>query len=103
MRTKQRNKLNINNLNNIQQIQHEYTNDNSIFNEDCQRVKQIKYIIENYLSPNERILFILYLECNFRVRDFCKIVGCELTTARNYIWAVKKKIRNKYNELFSND
>jgi hypothetical protein len=81
----------------------EYENNDSIWNEDSLELRRIKYILENYLTPNERLLFILYLECNNRFKEFTKLTNSELSVARSYIMRLKLKIRNIYNELFNND
>ena len=81
----------------------EYENNDSIWNEDSLELKRLKYILEKHLTPNERLLFILYLECYNRFKEFTKLTNSELSVARSYIMRLKLKIRNIYNELFNND
>ena len=80
----------------------EYLNNDSIFNTDSLQIKRLKYIIENDLTTNERIIFILYLESNFKVKEISKLLGCEASQVRNYIARVKAKIRNRYYGLNNN-
>lgn len=84
-------------------ILNDYLNHDSIFNTDSVRVKRLKYIIEFYLTDNERQFFILYLESNGKVKKLCKQLNADLSVTRNYINRIKRKIRYLYNELFNND
>lgn len=78
-----------------------YAPDLSVFSEESPRIARLKHIIFNYLTHNERVLFLIYLECNGKYKNFCSMVRCETVAARSYINRIKSKIRRIYNELFS--
>ena len=79
----------------------DYAPDLSIFNEESPRITRLKHIIFNELTHNERVLFLIYLECDGKYKDFCSIVRCEVVAARSYINRVKTKIRRIYNECYN--
>lgn len=83
------------------QLLNEYRNKNSIFNTDDIRVIRLKDILFNRLTPNEREMFILYLECNGRYKQFCKITKADLASSRSYIKRVREKIRQIYHDNYS--
>lgn len=84
-------------------IINEYKNNNSIFNTDDIRVKRIKDILFKHLTDNEREMFIIYLECNGRYKQFCKITQSDLASSRNYIKRVREKIRQIYNDNYTSN
>jgi DNA-directed RNA polymerase specialized sigma24 family protein len=64
----------------------------SIWDSDDERIRHIKWVIDNKLSVGEREIFILYAHNNSNYRKLSRLLGCSATTARNRISQIRKKI-----------
>lgn len=63
-----------------------------IWDSDDDRIRHIKWVIDNKLTVGEKELFLLYTHNNSNYRKLGRIVGCSATTARNRISQIRKKI-----------
>ena len=66
-------------------------NDN-IFDEDSEKIRKIKWIIDNKLSIGEKEIFLLYTHNNSNYHKTAKLLDCSVTTARNKVLQIRKKI-----------
>jgi len=65
---------------------------NTIWDEDDERIRKIKWIIKYKLSPGERDLIILYTHNNSNYHTMARLLGCSVTTCRNKICQIRNKI-----------
>ena len=68
-------------------------NDN-IWDEDSEKIRKIKWIIDNKLSIGEKEIFLLYTHNNANYHKTAKILNCSVTTARNKIMIIRAKIKS---------
>lgn len=81
----------------------DYEPSHSIFSEDDPRTTLLKEIIHNYLTENERKIFLLYTECDGSYSKMAEYIRYD--SRKNmyiYISSIKKKIKQYYDELSSN-
>lgn len=76
---------------NIYAVEDEYKPNNSIFDEDEEEVKKIKYIIFNKLNETERRIILAYAELG-NIRDTAKLFKVSPTTIWNMIKNIKRQI-----------
>lgn len=67
-----------------------------IWDEDSERIRRLKWIIDNKLSIGEKEIFLLYTHNDSNYHKTAKILGCSVTTARNKIIQIRKKIMSFY-------
>ena len=67
-----------------------------IWDEDSERIRKLKWIIDNKLSIGEKEIFLLYVHNNSNYHKTAKILGCSVTTARNRVIQIRKKILSFY-------
>lgn len=67
-----------------------------IWDDDSERIRKIKWVIDNKLSIGEKEIFLLYTHNNSNYHKTAKILGCSVTTARNKILQIRKKILSFY-------
>ena len=67
-----------------------------IWDSDDERIRLLKWIIDNKLSIGEKEIFLLYTHNNSNYHKTAKILGCSVTTARNKIIQIRKKILRFY-------
>ena len=63
-----------------------------IFDEDSEKIRKIKWVIDNKLSIGEKEIFLLYTHNNSNYHKTARILGCSVTTARNKVLQIRKKI-----------
>lgn len=68
-------------------------NDN-IWDEDSEKIRKIKWIIDNKLSIGEKEIFLLYTHNNSNYHKTAKLLNCSVTTARNKILIIRAKIKS---------
>lgn len=68
-------------------------NDN-IWDEDSEKIRKIKWIIDNKLSIGEKEVFLLYTHNNANYHKTAKLLNCSVTTARNKIMIIRAKIKS---------
>lgn len=68
-------------------------NDN-IWDEDSEKIRKIKWIIDNKLSIGEKEIFLLYTHNNANYHKTAKLLNCSVTTARNKILIIRAKIKS---------
>lgn len=66
-------------------------NDN-IWDEDSEKIRKIKWIIDHKLSIGEKEIFLLYTHNNANYHELGRLLGCSSTTARNKIIQIREKI-----------
>ena len=66
-------------------------NDN-IWDEDSEKIRKIKWVIDNKLSIGEKEIFLLYAHNNSNYHKTAKLLNCSVTTARNKVLQIRKKI-----------
>lgn len=79
---------------NIYAVEDEYAPNYSIFDEDEEEVKKIKYIIYNKLSETDKRIILSYSELG-NIRDCAKLFKVSPTTIWNKIKEIKIKIIKK--------
>lgn len=82
-------------------IREEYKYDDSIFNDEPERVAQIKYIVNNRLNLVDRTLIILYADCQ-NYRKLGERLGVSHTTIFKEIRRIRKDIITIYDEMNRN-
>jgi len=82
-------------------IREDYQYDDSIFNEDPDRVALVKYIVNNRLNLVDRTLIILYADCQ-NYRELGKRLGVSHTTVFKEIRRIRRDIMRQYEELNKN-
>ena len=87
--------------NNVDDIMDEYTYNDDVFDEDDDKIRKIKWIITNKLTPNERKMWVTYLEYNLKVNDMARAMGIKSATLRYYINNLTNKIRIIYDNNFT--
>lgn len=65
-----------------------------IFDEDSERIRKIKWIIDHKLSIGEKEIFLLYAHNNSNYHKTAKLLNCSVTTARNKILIIRAKIKS---------
>ena len=68
-------------------------NDN-IWDDDSEKIRKIKWVIDNKLSIGEKEIFLLYAHNNSNYHKTAKLLNCSLTTARNKILNIREKIKS---------
>jgi predicted DNA-binding protein (UPF0251 family) len=76
---------------NIYDLEETYKFDPSIFNQDDDTVRKIKYVIENKLSETERRIILVYTHIG-NIRDTASVFKVSPTTIWNQINNIRKKI-----------
>ena len=67
-----------------------------IFDEDSEKIRKIKWIIDHKLSIGEKEIFLLYTHNNSNYHKTAKLLNCSVTTARNKVLQIRKKILSFY-------
>ena len=70
-----------------------------IWDEDSERIRKLKWIIDNRLSVGERNIFLLYVHNGSNYHKTAKLLGCSVTTCRNKVIQIRKKIIENYESL----
>ena len=68
-------------------------NDN-IWDEDSDKIRKIKWVIDNKLSIGEKEIFLLYTHNNSNYHKTATLLNCSVTTARNKILIIRAKIKS---------
>lgn len=82
----------------------DYAPNMDIFNESSAKAEVLKHIIFSHLSYNERVIFLLYVECSGNYSKMANYI--KIDSKRNlyiYISNIKKKIKTYYDNLKSSD
>jgi len=83
-------------------IAQDYAWDASIFSEEEERSRLLKYIIERRLTLVERTLIILYADCH-SCRELGLRLGLGKTTVAQEIGRIRNKILKDYERLKDNE
>ncbi len=78
-------------------IRADYSFDPSVFNNEPERLRTVKEIIANELTPAEQTFIILYADFQ-SYRKLGKRFGLSHMTVRKEIIRIREKIKSKYNE-----
>jgi len=81
-------------------VREDYRYGGDIFSQDPDRVARVKWIIDNRLTDVERILILLYVDCQ-SYRKLGKRLGLSHQTCANEVRRIKKKILEEYTKLTS--
>lgn len=76
---------------NIYDLEDTYKFDKSIFNEDDELIRKIKYVITNKLSETERRIILVYSHIG-NIRETARVFKVSPTTIWNQINSIRKKI-----------
>ena len=79
-------------------IREDYRFDASIFTEEPDRTARVKWIIDNRLTDVERILILLYVDCQ-SFRKLGKRLGLSHQTCAKEGRRIKEKILQEYSKL----
>ena len=74
----------------------EFAYNDNIWDEDSEKIRKIKWIIDNKLSIGEKEIFLLYAHNNSNYHKTAKLLNCSVTTARNKVLQIRKKILSFY-------
>ena len=87
---------------NYKSIHEDYKWYGSIFSTEPDKVDRVKYIIDNILPEVDRILILLYVDCQ-SLRKLGKRLGLSHQTCAKEIRRIRKKILEEYGRLENND
>lgn len=79
----------------ISNFEDEYNLDNSIFSTDSPKFKKLLYIINNYLTPQEKHIILYYSECG-KQDALAKKLGVSTATVNKIIKSIREKIKEYY-------
>ena len=65
-----------------------------VLDEDSEKIRKIKWIIDHKLSIGEKEIFLLYTHNNSNYHKTAKLLNCSVTTARNKILIIRTKIKS---------
>lgn len=83
-------------------IREDYRFDPSIFSQEPERVARLKWIIDNRLTDVERILILLYIDCQ-SYRKLAKKLTLSHQTCAKEVRRIKDKILHEYETLTHQD
>ena len=78
-----------------QYYEEDFCFNDDIFDTDSERIRAIKWIVDNKLSIGEKEIFLLYTHNNSNYHKTAKLLGCSVTTCRNKIIIIRRKIINE--------
>lgn len=81
-------------------VREDYRFDPSIFSQEPDRTARVKWIIDNRLTEVERILILLYVDCQ-SFRKLGRRLGLSHQTCAKEVRRIKAKILQEYEELTS--
>jgi len=81
-------------------IREDYRWDGSIFSQEPDRTARIKWIIDNRLTEVERILILLYVDCQ-SYRKLGQRLGLSHQTCAKEVRRIREKILDEYAKLES--
>lgn len=81
-------------------IREDYRWDGSIFSQEPDRTARVKWIIDNRLTEVERILILLYVDCQ-SYRKLGKRLGLSHQTCAKEVRRIREKILDEYSKLES--
>lgn len=81
-------------------IREDYRWDGSIFSQEPDRTARIKWIIDNRLTEVERILILLYVDCQ-SYRKLGQRLGLSHQTCAKEVRRIREKILDVYSKLES--
>lgn len=84
--------------NDYKSMRQEYAYDGGVMDEDLQRVKCVKWIIDNKLTAPDRAIIILYADCG-SLRDLARRFGVSRQTMCNEVNRIKNIIKREYELL----
>lgn len=79
-------------------VRDDYKYNPDITDTDEERVRKLKYIINNLLSPTDKVFIILYAECQ-SLRKLGAKMGVSHQTIGNEIRRIKKQIIAEYTKI----
>ena len=79
-------------------IREDYRFDASIFSQEPDRIARLKWIIDNRLTEVERILILLYVDCQ-SYRKLAKKLTLSHQTCAKEVRRIKAKILEEYDKL----
>lgn len=82
---------------NLRKVMKEYSYDNSIFCDDDEIVRKIKYIVNYELTEIEKRVMILYAEIGSQ-RKLAKELDVSSSSCNLLIKQIRKKIKEKLND-----
>lgn len=80
----------------------EYESDNSIFNEDDEKISLLKDIINKRLERVDRTIFLLYVDCQ-SYRKLGSKMGLDKMTIRREVLRIKDKIKAEYERTITDN
>lgn len=81
-------------------IREDYRWDGSIFSQEPEKIARVKWIIDNRLTEVERILILLYVDCQ-SYRKLGKRLGLSHQTCAKEVRRIRTKILDEYAKLES--
>lgn len=79
-------------------IREDYRFDADIFSQEPERIARLKWILDNRLTEVERIIILLYVDCQ-SYRKLAKRLTISHQTCAREVRRIKKKILQEYNKL----
>ena len=83
-------------------IREDYRYDGSIFSQEPDKIARLKWIIDNRLTEVERILILLYTDCQ-SYRKLAKKLTLSHQTCAKEVRRIKAKIIEEYQQIEQND
>ena len=82
---------------NYRKVQADYTYNPDIFNEEDERSRRVKWILDHKLSPVDRTILVLYAECQSYM-ELGKILKVHKCTAFREVSRIKTIIKTEFNK-----
>lgn len=79
-------------------IREDYRFDADIFSQEPERIARLKWILDNRLTEVERIIILLYVDCQ-SYRKLAKRLTISHQTCAREVRRIKKKILQEYNKI----
>ena len=83
-------------------IREDYRYDGSIFSQEPDKIARLKWIIDNRLTEVERILILLYTDCQ-SYRKLAKKLTLSHQTCAKEVRRIKAKMIEEYQKIEQND
>lgn len=83
-------------------IREDYRFDADIFSTEPERIARLKWIIDNRLTDVERIILLLYVDCQ-SYRKLARKLTLSHQTCAKEVRRIKAKVLEEYNKIQTNE
>lgn len=86
----------------FRQIREEYRFDPSVMNTEDERIRRLKYVIENKLTQADRTILLLYVDC-LSFRKLGKKLNISHMSVRREIIRIRQIVLDEYEKATRNE